>query len=426
MANSFSKQDIVMFEDVVDGFYDQLVLIDTVSSFSTNQTLMARSGDVINRPVEYIAQSNSSGLDQTGNFKNYTQLTVPATISNFANASFVMDGMELRDMLQETRLMNAARKKLESDINKAIMNVVCNQSTLVVKRTTAAAGFDDVAQCESIFNENGIDYGDRFLAMSTRDYNGMANNLSALSRSFGNTKTDTAYEKAYVGRVASFETIKLDYANRIAAAGGTGLTIDTRAAGANYYTPVATRTASTGERSNVDNRYQVITISSTTSVVAGDCFTIAAVNSVHHITKTDTGQLKTFRVISVPSSTTLQISPPIISGQGLTDAELQYQNCVVNTTASTSAIVFLNTTAAPINPFWKKDAIEIIPGRMNPSGDSGMLVIHAAAKAGKGLDFVFSKQTSVFNHKTYYRIDCLFGIVNKQPEHTGIILFGQS
>jgi hypothetical protein len=51
-------------------------------------------------------------------------------------------------------------------------------------------------------------------------------------------------------------------------------------------------------------------------------------NAVHHINKNDTGQLKTFRVIAVPSSTTLVISPPIISNQGASDVEANYQNAL--------------------------------------------------------------------------------------------------
>jgi hypothetical protein len=48
----------------------------------------------------------------------------------------------------------------------------------------------------------------------------LAGNLATATRSFGNTKSEKAYERSYVGMVAGFETYKLDYANRIAAATG--------------------------------------------------------------------------------------------------------------------------------------------------------------------------------------------------------------
>lgn len=421
MSNEFNKEERVAFEQMCEGFEDTLVLSKNVSVYNTDSTGMERANDTIWRPMPYIAQSYD-GMDQTANFKDQTQLSVPATLGFSKSSPWIMDAKELRDALQEGRLGEAARQKLASDINIAIMNVAADQGTLVIKRTAAASGFDDVAQCEAIMNEQGVMAYDRYLALSTRDYNGMANNLAVRGTLKG--KTLTAYEKAYIGEVASFESFKLQYANRIAvAAGGGGLTMDTQAAAVNYYTPVATSVASTGERSNVDNRYHTITLTSTTSVVAGDCFTIAGVNSVHHITKGDTGQLKTFRVISVDSATTMTISPPIISNQGTTDAEAQYQNVTV-TESATAAIVFLNTVAADINPFWQKDSIELLPGRYAVPTDAGPSVMRSTTE--QGIELVWQKSYDIDTMKTKYRMDTLFGVVNKQPEMSGIIIFNQT
>jgi hypothetical protein len=422
VANSFSKEELVAFEDMLEGFNDALILSKNVSIYRPGDAAtMERTGDVFWRPQPYIAQS-FDGQDQTSNFQNMTQLSVPATIGYEKSVPWIMTATELRDALQEKRLGASAKQKLASDINVAIMNVASNYGSLVVKRTAAASGFDDVAQCEALFNEQGIQQGDRYLALSTRDYNGMASNLAGRGTMTG--KPTTAYEKAYVGTVASFETYKLDYANRIAAAAGSGITMDTRSSATNYYTPVATRVAATGERSNVDNRFQTITVSSTTSVAAGDGFTVAAVNAVHHITKGDTGQLKTFRVISVDSATTMTITPPMITAQGGTDAELQYKNCVVNTAASNSAITFLNTAAASINPFWHKDAIELIPSGYVIPENAGAAVMRATTD--QGIEVVFQKWYVGDNMKIKFRADVRFGTVNKQPEMTGIMLFGQS
>lgn len=426
MANSFNKEEIVAFDQVMEGFEDAIVLSKNVSRYQTDSTTMERAGDTIWRPQPYILQSYD-GMDTTANFQNVTQLSVPATLGYSKNVPLILDAKELRDQLQEGRLGVSAISRLSSNINEAIMSVAALQGTLVVKRTAAASGFDDVAQCDTIFNEQGIMSGarDRYLALTSRDYNLMANNLSTASRSFGNQKSDKAYENGFVGRVSGFETYKLDYANRLAAAaGGAGLTIDTRDAAVNYYTPVATSVSATGERSNVDNRYQRIPISSTANVAAGDCFTVATLNAVHHITKGDTGQLKTFRVISVDSGTTMTISPPMITAQGGTDAELQYQNCVINTKAANSAIVFLNTVAAAVNPFWHRDALEILPGRYAVPSDSGAAVLRATT--ANGIEVVMQKQYDINTMKTKYRWDTLFGVVNKQPEMSGIMLFSQT
>lgn len=424
MANSFSKEERVAFEDLLEGFNDALVLSRNVSTFNTDQSMMERSNNILWRPQPYISQSYS-GTDQTTNFRDYTQLSVPATIGFSRSVPWSMTATELRDALQEGRLGDAAKQKLASDINLAVMNVAANQGTLVVKRTSAASGFDDVAQAEAIFNEQGIPGNERYLALSTRDYNGMASNLAVSTRSFGNDISDRALRDAYVGRVASFETYKLDYAVRkTAAAGGAGITIDTRTSAANYWVPKATTVAATGESANVDNRFQTITVSSTANVAAGDAFTIANCEAVHHITKGSTGQLKTFRVMQVLSGTTMVVSPPIISGQGGTDAELQYQNVTFTSTASNAAIVFLNTTTANINPFWQKDAIEILPGRYAVPADAGVAVQRGTTD--QGLELVMTKFYDINTMRTKFRIDTLYGVVNKQPEMSGVILFGQA
>jgi hypothetical protein len=424
MANSFSKEERIAFENILEGFQDALVLSRNVAIYNTDQTLMERTNNILWRPQPYISVSYA-GTDMSANFDDYTQLTVPATIGFSRSVPWVMTATELRDALQESRLGDAAKQKLASDINVAIMNVAALQGSIFVKRTAAASGFDDVAEIEARFNEKGVMDTDRYLALSTRDYNGMASDLAKNTRSFGNDISDSALRRAYVGRVASFETYKLDYAVRkTAAAGGAGITMSTLVAGNNYWVPKATSVASTGETSNVDNRFQTITTTTNTNVAAGDAFTIANVFEVHAITKQSTGVLKTFRVISVPSSTTLVITPPIISNQGGSDAEAQYQNCVVTSAASNAAIAFQNTVSGNMNPFWQKDSLEILPGRFAVPTDAGAAVMRASTD--QGIELVMTKQYDINTMKTKYRLDTLYGVVNKQPEMSGIIMFSQT
>lgn len=422
MANAFNKEERVAFENILEGFQDALVLSRNVAVYPTNGTEMERAADTIWRPQPYVAQS-FSGTDMTSNFKDYAQLAVPATLGFSKSVPWTLTAKELRDALQEQRLGDAAKQKLASDINVAIMNVAANQGSLVVKRTSAATGFDDVALMDAIMNEQGVQAFDRYAAFSSRDYNNMASNLAGRGTMAG--KPVTAYEKAYVGNVSGFETFKLDYANRLTAAAGVTVTMN----GANqYFTPKAISTAGTGEVSNVDNRFQTIIIGVVSGLVkAGDAFTIAGVNAVHHITKQDTGQLKTFRVNAILTggggAGTIQITPPIISGGGATDAELEYQN-VTATPANGAALTFLNTVSASINPFWQKDALEILPGRYAVPEDAGTAVMRASTD--QGIELVMQKFYDINTMKTKYRLDTLFGVVNKQPEMSGIILFSQT
>jgi hypothetical protein len=422
MANDFNKEERVAFEQLLEGFQDAEVMSRNVTKYSTDQQMMERAQDTIWRPVPYIMNS-FDGTDQTGNFNDKTQMAVPASINIEKAVPWTMSQTELRDALQENRLGEGAKQKLASDINVAVLNIASKWGSLVVPVAAPASGFDDVAEVEAVMNEQGVPDYDRVLALSTRDYNSMAGNLA--DRETMGSKVTAAYERAYVGRIASFDTWKLDYAQRIAAAGGGSRTIATNSAGT-FYTPVAiTTNPTTSERLNVDNRTDTVTVSSTTGVVAGDCFTIAGINAVHHITKEDTGQLKTFRVISVDSGTTMTITPPLIdpdAGAGA-ESEVQYQNVKRVTSSATAAITWLNIDAAAINPFWQKDAIELLPGRYVVPGNTGAAVMRGSTDSG--LELVMTKQFDIQTYTTKYRLDTRFGVVNKAPEMSGILLFSQ-
>ncbi|MFX9857397.1 P22 phage major capsid protein family protein [Acinetobacter baumannii] len=418
MSNSFSKEERVAFEDMLEGFQDQLVLSKLVNKYRMSDVEAERSNNTIWRPMPYIATSYD-GMDQTGNFKDKTQLSVPATIGYKKSSPWILDAQELRDQLQENRLGDAAKQKLASDINVAVTKVASLQGTLVVKRTGAATGFDDVALADAIMNEQGIPMNDRRIALATRDYNSMAGDLAKRQNVVG--KVQTAYDRAYIGDVAGFDAFKLDYSERLGAATATGVTIG---AANQFYVPKATSTAATGEVGNVDNRYQTITVAVTGGALKeGDAFTITGVESVHQITKQATGQLKTFRVVKVNSPTSVVISPPIISAQGGSEAEKQYQN-VSATPANGVVITMLNTATAYANPFWHRDAIELIPARYAVPTNAGAAVMRATTD--QGIELVFQKQYDINTMKTKYRLDTMFGVVMVNPEMAGIELFNQT
>lgn len=424
MANGFTKEEAVAFDQVLEGFNDAVVATKMAKVYKTNQETMERAGDVIWRPQPYIMTSYSGGGDMSSNFKDVTQLSVPASIDTQQTVPFALTAKQLRDALQEGRLGTGARQKLASDINVTLMNTAAAYGSIVIKRTVAATGYDDISLADATMTELGIQEDGRVFGLSPRDYNNMAGNLA--SRVLDNSKSLVAYERAYLGEVAGFQTYKMNYAKRLAAKTAVTVTVN----GANqYYTPAATTTSSNGlAQINVDNRFQNLTVAVTSGTIAvGDCFTIAGVDSVHHITKQDTGQLKTFRVTAIVSgaggSGVITITPPIISNGGSTNAEAQYQN-VTATPADGAAITFLNTVTASANVFWAGDVMEILPGRLMPATDSGLAVMRGTTD--DGIELVMTRQGAINDLSTKYRFDALWGTVCLNPEMAGIELFSQS
>lgn len=424
MANTFTKEEKVAFDDLLEGFNDALVMSALVNQYNLGDQEAERGSDVIWRPVPYIAQSYT-GLDQTGNFGDTVQLSVPAQIGTVQSSNFTLNATELRDPSQAGLKTAAARQKLASDINVALMNTAANEGTVFIKRSAAASGYDDIAEADATFNERGVQMDSRYIALSSRDYNSMAGNLAERQTMQG--KPTRAYEDSYVGQVAGFETHKLDYANSLTAAAGVGVTVN---GASQNYTPVSTTTSANGlNQTNVDNRYQNLDITVTSGTVkVGDAFTIAGVNSVHHITKGDTGEAMTFRVTGIVSggggTGTIQISPPIVTNDVTATAnDEQYKNCSA-TPANGAAITFLNTVTGSVNPFWRKDAIELLPSRLIMPANSGMDTM--SGTTDQGVTVLMTRQGAIETMKVRYRLDVFFGTVMTCPEQAGIMMFSQT
>ena len=117
MANSFSKEERVAFENLLEGFQDALVLSRNVSIYNTDQTMMERTNNVIWRPQPYICTSLSganagTNITGVGGYSAYTQLSVPSSINQTRTVGWEMTALELRDALQEQRLGSSAKQKI--------------------------------------------------------------------------------------------------------------------------------------------------------------------------------------------------------------------------------------------------------------------------------------------------------------------------
>jgi hypothetical protein len=423
MANQFNKEEIVAFEAVLEGMEDQMVFSDHISIYNPGGTDMERTNDVIWRPMPYIATSQNRVVRSPITPSDMTQLAVPTTLGFAKSVPFTLDAKEMRDQLQEGRLAKSAVQRLSSDINTALFSTAANYGGLVVTRTTAAGTYDDVAVCDAVMNERGVPADERCVVFNTRDYNGMAGNL-ANRQNLVAGKTQTAYDRSYIGQVAGFDAFKSDTGPRIRAAGITGRTIDTRVSANNFYVPVATTTSVTGQTNNVDNRFQTITVSNNANFQQGDCLSYEGVTAVHAITKQDSGQPFTQRVVSVGAGNTLVVTPPMITGQGGLAAQ-QYQNCVVaGSGLASAAVTVMNFDAAGYNVFWHKPAVELVVGRYSVPTDQGAAVMSETTK--QGLNIVMTKFFDTKTFTTLYTFDTLFGTNVLNPEMVGVLLFNQT
>lgn len=419
--SDFVKQILVEWDKSVAKFDDMLEMSSALPKMNIPPVLAERSNDTAWVPMPYINPSYT-GRDQTGNFAGNTQLAVPARQGYEYSSPWQMTSPEIRDAMQNGKLFDAAIQKLASDVERSCKDVASYQGTIVVKRSAAASGFDDVGIAQATMDELGILSNDRIYGFSPRDYISAASNLA--SRQTVNGITQNAYSNAVVNRIADGEIMRLGYSPRIAASTATTVSITSAD---QYYVPVATTTNANGDKVPVDNRYQTIGITVGGGILKrGDCFQITGVNAVHMITKQDTGQLKTFRVISGPAgggTGSYVISPAIISAQGGTRAEMQYQN-VTATPAAGAVVIIQNTVSANANPFFHKGAIQLLPGRVAVEPNMGAQVRRATTESG--IEVVLTAQIDINTLNVSFRADAKWGVTMMAPEQAGVMLFSQS
>lgn len=409
MANALTKDLEIMFENFVEGFDAACVLSTEVKMFKPDQQSMQRAGDVVYRPQDYY-MNVVAGVDISASSPtDLIQRQVPSVYKSPQNIRYDLDAKEMRDMDHMKDAGEAAGKRLSAQIDSDMAIAIRDKGANVIKRV-GVLNWDTVALAEATMLAKGAPMGvDRKLIINPFDYKDIAGELG--SRAYFQGKTEAAYERTRLPDAAGFKTFRADILPTLTA---TGTVSGTTVNGAQSYTP----TAMTGDIPT-DNRQMTLTVAgaNVANIKVGDSFTIAGVNSVHNVTKDDTGQLQSFRVLAVAGGgVTLTISPAIISSGA-------YQN-VSAQAANGAALTFLNTASKSVNPFWCGGAVELMVGRLAFPTDQGVKVATATSK--QGVPLIMSYAFDHLKGKTTVRFTSLYGTTVLEPELAGIILANQT
>ena len=417
MANSFTSNEKIFFEDVLMGFDSNNVTAKNVKLYEPSMQDVERSGLTVRRPQPMIAEV-TNGRDISSQYKDVLELTVPSTIaeSDILNHAFKLNSLELNDPTRRSRAAKAATQGLGAKIDTITSDAVATYGTLVATETGDFTSYDSLSKGETQLMEREVGaMSDRSLILNPRMARKMANELAA--RQTDNSRDRSAYERSLLPSVGGFETLKANVITAIEGSGSSGVTVN----GANQR---KTPTVFDGTNSAAaDNRYQTLTVSASHGLVAGDSFTIAGVYSVGGITKKSTGQLQTFRVISVATND-LTISPAIIPVDESATAFKKYGN-VTTTPANGANITVLNTSTAQPSIFFCRDAVEIFHGRLNVDDFAAGGVSVMKETTDSGIEIIFAKSTDIDTLETKYRLSCWARASVIAPEMAGIYLPNQ-
>ena len=410
MANAFSKNEIVFFEQVLEGFQPNNITARQVNKFKPPSTEFERSALTVHRPVPYITLGTDGLVLAEAAFADRTQLTVPSTLnandsapSDIKNVPFNMNAVQLNDPLQRDRIALAAIQNLSAKVDSEIATVVANRGSIFIKDAAALTLYTQFARAEELMTIRDVPImSPRTFIMNPVDYNGVSGNLAARDAPLAGTSL-TAFERSKIPPIGGFDTFKASFMPTRTLTTASGYLIN----GANQdHDPLATDSSG----NNVDNRTQdLIVDTGTGNVNEGDAFTIAGVFVVSAIHKNITAELQTFRVTSTAGAAgaqTITITPAIVtrSGGGAAQANIDYENCSI-IPPDNAVITFLNITASkPSNIFFINEAVEITHGSLATMDLDGAGVSTMIQATDSGIEILFAKGASVRDLGTEYRL----------------------
>jgi len=376
--------------------------------------------------VPYVS-TTVDGLN-LANFNEITGLAVPHRVNIYASVKFKLTNTDTLDGSELSRKMRSAFQAIDNRVNRAVANAVNIQGSQFVSSTTALSGFANVAAVETRFTEQDVSQtSEKTMILNAGDYNNMAADLQALSRSINkDTISESAYERAKIAQIADFLTFKSSFTpNKVGA-----VLASTTVTGAQSYIPVGSVNDAQGDPTNVDNRSQNLIVASTTGVVPGDKFTIAGVFAVSMQNKNDTGNLRTFTVLSVTDGTNMVISPTIVPvtvapTTTATQSQADWANVTVEA-AGGAALTFINFDTGLTNLFWENDSISINVAPVLGSEEDlgGMVLMNETTEMG--LNVVVAKQGAIADLSTEWRVTTFFGVTIRDPLKCGVLMGSQT
>jgi hypothetical protein len=416
MANT-GKIAEVLFENALDTYEDQTMMIDKTQVFEPEGGTMQNAGNVIWRPYDQHAPV-IDGWDLTGQEQDIIETTYPAYLGTPKNDFVQQRADDLRDTTFWKRRGIASGRQQANDLNKSLANLVKNTGSLFY-RSSATSGFDFIGEAQTIMNERQGTHTERCFAMNDRDSQFYAQDLAGRQTVQG--RPEEVWKKGMIANnVAEFDVYTGSFLPNLAGGASPDTTVS---ANLSFKPEGGSVDNATGIVTNVDHREAVIPVVASASYNIGDKVTIGAVESIGVADKTETGQLMTFTVVAKPSGTSIKVYPKPIAADdvALTATEKAYAN--VNTTISSGdTVARLNTdTSARTNLFWDKDSIEVvggtIPAELMKQYD-GMKVIRETLSNGLNMYMVYD--ANMVNMNLRYRLFLWYGLTNKDPSRNGV------
>lgn len=424
MALTTGKIAEVLFENALETFESQQMLLDKVDFWTPSADDMQNSGNFIWRQVAQHAPI-ITGFDLTGLATGIIQETYPALLGTPNNDIVEQRIDDMRDMRFWEERGKASGRRQASAVNTAITSAMKTQASLFI-RSSATSGYNFIAEAQAIMNERQLPADEmRCFLLNDRDQLTFSQDLAARQTLQGRP-ADTWTQGQVGANVASFDVYTGSFLPNLTG----GASPNTTVTGNQSFAPTAgSVNATTGVVTNVDYREATIPVASSASYNVGDKVRFQLPNSQDSVLavglddKTNTNQAMTFTIVAKPDGTSITVYPkPIAADDGaLSTLQKAYAN--VNTTIlSNSLVVRLNTDAsAKANLFWHKNAVEVIGGQVPAQlfkEFAGKKVITDTMKNGQQMYLLYDGNITTLNFQ--WRLFTWNGITVRNPQAVGV------
>jgi hypothetical protein len=417
MSLSAGKIAEVIFENAIETYEEQKLMLDLVDGETQGDAKLQNAGDTIWYPVQQH-RPVLKGFDLTGQEQGIIEETFPISLDTPSNDLIEQRLDNMRDMRFWERAGKQSGMQQATDLNSEIANLINNTGSLFY-RSNVTSGFDFISEAQSLIGERQVfkTMGANFL-LNTRDNNKFAKDLAGRETLKGRP-ADTWLNGQIGSNVAEFDLFQGSFNPNIAGGADPATTLT---ATVSEKPEGGSVNATTKVVTNIDYRLGTLPVVASASYNVGDIVTVGAVESIGLASKDKSGQLMTFKVVGIPDGTTLEVFPkPIaLDDAGLTVLEKAYANVDTQLTSG-DAVNRVNIDAsAKTNLFWCKDSIKMIGGDapwelMQEFG--GMKTLSKALTSGVTLYMVWDGDITTATFK--YRIFVWYGLANCNPMANG-------
>ena len=411
----------VMFEQMLDTYEDQEMMLDLVSFMEPDGATMQNAGNVVWRPVEQHAPI-LTGWDLTGQETGIIEETYPAVLGLPANDFVSQRADDMRDMTFWKRRGERSGAQQATNLNKAIATAIAVQGSMFIRSNTTS-GYNFIAEAQALMNERQGSKTTRNFILNDRDNLKFGQDLAARQTLQG--RPETTWSTGQIGQnVAEFDVYTASFMPNIVGGADPATTVT---ADQSFAPTAGTVDPVTQVVTNVDYRTATIPVTASAAYNIGDKVTFAnaavTVKAIGLADKTPTVTAMTFTIVAKPNATSITVFPKPIAANdpGLSTLQKAYAN-VDTRILNTATVNRVNIDASKkTNLFFDRDAVEVLGGNIPAqlfSQYDGMKVITQTMKNGQKMYMVYDGQLNDMSFR--YRMFSWWGVTIKDPSRCGV------